>query len=339
MNKSNKEQHYSGIGGQAVLEGVMMRAGTKYAIAVRRKDGSITIRNEEYKGILYGSVVRKIPVVRGFFAFLDSMVLGLRCTDYSAAMYEPEETGDSSDQVQSEQEGSSKDKLFSAAVMIFAFALAIVLFVILPLKLTDFIGRFVASKAVLAVVEGVLRLVIFLLYVTSISLMKDIRRLYQYHGAEHKCINCLERGLELNVENVRESTRLHKRCGSSFMLFVMMVSIITFFFIRVSNPLMKIVLRIIMIPIISGISFEIIRIAGKSDNKFIQLISKPGLWLQMLTTKEPNDDMIEIGIASVEAVFDWRAYLRDEFGKIVSEREDLDTNESDQKEMQDEKNV
>ncbi len=311
MAKTENKQHYSGIGGQAVLEGVMMRAGSKYAIAVRREDGTITIRKEEYKGILAGTALRKIPVIRGFFAFIDSLVLGLRCTDYSAEMFAETEE----DEKKEEGQESLKDKILTAGVMVAAFAIAMLLFVVLPLKITDLISKVVESRAALAIFEGVLRLVIFLLYVTAISLMKDIKRLYQYHGAEHKCINCIESGKELTVENVRESTRLHKRCGSSFMLFVMMVSIIMFFFIRVDSQWMKVLLRILLIPVISGISFEIIRLAGNSCNPFVQAISKPGLWLQKLTTKEPDDDMIEIGIASVEAVFDWRAYLQEEFDR------------------------
>ena len=145
-------------------------------------------------------------------------------------------------------------------------------------------------------------------------MMEDIRRLFQYHGAEHKCINCLEHGLPLNVENVRGSTRFHKRCGTSFIIFVMLVSIVLFFFIRVDNPMLRILLRILLIPVISGISFELIRLAGSSDNPVISLLSKPGIWFQNLTTREPDDDMIRVGIASVEAVFDWRDYLRREFG-------------------------
>jgi uncharacterized protein YqhQ len=172
----------------------------------------------------------------------------------------------------------------------------------------------IGHTGLLVVFEGILRVTIFLLYIWAITAMEDIKRLYQYHGAEHKCINCLESGLPLTVENARKSTRLHKRCGSSFTMFVMLVSIVLFFFIRTDSHIMRIALRILLIPVISGVSYEIIRLAGTSSNPLIQLISKPGLWMQLMTTKEPDDDMIEVGIASVEAVFDWREYLTQEFG-------------------------
>lgn len=161
----------------------------------------------------------------------------------------------------------------------------------------------------LALIEGVIRMMIFLAYIASISLMKDIQRVFMYHGAEHKCINCIEHGMELNVENVRKSSRLHKRCGTSFLLFVMIISIIFFAFIDVKSRILKVVLRLLLIPVIAGVSYEFIRLAGKSDNPVVNLLSKPGLWLQKLTTREPDDSMIEVGIASVEAVFDWKKYL------------------------------
>lgn len=304
MKKKKHTQHNSGIGGQAVLEGVMMRNGENYAVAVRRPDNTIEVLRETYKGILQDTFIKKIPVIRGFFIFLDSLILGLRVTQYSASMYEDE----------SADPESPGEKLFDAGIMVISFAIAIVLFVLLPYGLADLLSRFVHNENLLAVFEGILRLVIFLIYIAGITAMKDIRRLYQYHGAEHKCINCIENGLPLTVENAGKSTRLHKRCGSSFILFVVLISIILFFFIRVDGRLMRILLRILMIPVISGISYEFIRAAGSSDNPVIRTLSKPGLWLQHLTTKEPDEEMLEVGIASVEAVFDWRAYLDREFG-------------------------
>lgn len=282
----------------------MMRNGESYAVAVRKADNTIDVRKETYKGILQGTLFKKIPVIRGFFIFLDSLILGLRVTQYSASMY-----GD-----EGEDPESPGEKLFDAGVMIISFALAIVLFILLPYWLADLLSRFVHNENLLAIFEGILRLIIFLIYIAGITAMKDIRRLYQYHGAEHKCINCLESGLPLTVENARRSSRLHKRCGSSFILFVVLISIVLFFFIRVDGRLMRILLRILMIPVISGISYEFIRAAGSSDNPVIQTLSRPGLWLQHLTTKEPDDEMLEVGIASVEAVFDWKAYLAGEFG-------------------------
>lgn len=306
MRKDNSNlQHCSGIGGQAVLEGVMMKNGTGYAVAVRKEDGSIVLKKDKYKGILSGTPLRSIPIIRGFFVLIDSLVLGLKVTDYSASMYDPEDAADPE---------SPKEKLITALIMAVSMVIAVALFILLPYTAASYLSGIIGNPGLLVVIEGVLRIMIFLVYISAISAMKDIRRLYQYHGAEHKCINCLENGLPLTVENARKSTRLHKRCGSSFTMFVMLVSIILFFFIRTDSHVMRVVLRILLIPVISGVSYEIIRLAGSSSNPLIQLISGPGLWMQMMTTKEPDDDMIKVGIASVEAVFDWKNYLVQEFG-------------------------
>ena len=299
------EQHCSGIGGQAVLEGVMMKNGNEYAVAVRKENGEIVIKKDKYDGILSDLPVRNIPVVRGFFVLIDSLVLGLRVTDYSASMYDPEDSTDPE---------SPKEKLITTLILIASLVIAVGLFILLPYTIASFVSSRIGNSHLLVLIEGILRLAIFLTYISAISAMKDIRRLYQYHGAEHKCINCLESGLPLTVENARKSTRLHKRCGSSFTMFVMLVSIILFFFIRTDSHVLRVVLRILLIPVISGVSYEIIRLAGNSNNPLIQLISKPGLWMQLMTTKEPDDDMIRVGIASVEAVFDWKSYLSEDFG-------------------------
>ena len=172
--------------------------------------------------------------------------------------------------------------------------------------------KFISSDVVIALLEGIIRLAIFIVYILLISLTPDIKRVFMYHGAEHKCINCIEHGLELNVENVRKSSKLHKRCGTSFLIIVMLVSIVFFMFIRVDSKLLRLVLRLILIPVIAGVSYEFIRLAGRYDNPIVDLFSKPGLWMQRITTKEPDDDMIEVGIASVEAVFDWKAWQKEE---------------------------
>lgn len=297
-----------------------MRNGEDYAIAVRRSDGSITVKKEKYKGFFADSPLKKIPFVRGIFVFIDSMVLGLRCTDYSASIYaedDPDEADKDKDKESSrekESEESALEKFLMAAVMVFSFALAIGLFMVLPYFIASRLINLIGNANLLSVFEGVIRIAIFVIYILLISMMKDIRRLFQYHGAEHKCINCLENGHELTVENAAKATRLHKRCGSSFILFVMMVSIVLFFFIRVRNPIARVGIRILLLPVISGISYELIRFAGSSDNPLIALLSKPGLWLQGLTTKEPDEEMIAVAIESVNAVFDWRAYLEKEFG-------------------------
>ncbi len=299
------KQQCSGIGGQAVLEGVMMKNKDDYAVAVRKEDGTIVIKKEKYKGILSDTPVRSIPIIRGFFVLVDSLVLGLRVTDYSASMYDPEETPDPE---------SPKEKLITGLVLAGSAVIAAALFILLPYGIASFLSTRLDHPGMLVWIEGILRLTIFLIYIRAITAMKDIRRLYQYHGAEHKCINCLESGLPLNVENVRKSTRLHKRCGSSFTMFVMLVSIIMFFFIRTDSHVMRILLRILLIPVISGVSYEIIRLAGTSNNPVVNLISKPGLWMQLMTTGEPDDEMIKVGMASVDAVFDWKNYLVQEFG-------------------------
>ena len=294
----------------------MMRNKDKYAIAVRKSDGSIVLKKDTYKGILAGSVLKKIPFIRGIFVFIDSMILGLGCTNYSAEIYAEDDQDAlpaNAEKNSDEKKESFGEQALTAVVMVLSFVLAIGLFMVLPYFLASHVVKLTGSTALLSLFEGIIRIAIFVCYILVISQMKDIRRLFQYHGAEHKCINCLEGGNELTVENAKKATRLHKRCGSSFILFVMMVSIVLFFFIRVRNPIARVGLRILLLPVISGISYELIRFAGSSDNPVIALLSKPGLMLQGLTTKEPDDRMLEVAIASVEAVFDWRDYLEREF--------------------------
>jgi uncharacterized protein YqhQ len=306
----NRQQHYSGIGGQAVLEGVMMRNRDLVAIAVRKPDQEIEVEVDEHHGILEGTIWTKIPFIRGIFVFIDSLVLGIRSTSYSSQFYDDEEGTD----LVSEERRARRDKVTTAVTTVISFALAVGIFVLLPYWLTSLVDSYIRSEAFLSVMEGVIRIAIFLIYVLLLSGMKDIRRLYQYHGAEHKCINCIERGKPLTLHYVQDSSRFHKRCGTSFIFLVMIVSIILFFFIRVDSHVMRVVLRLVFIPVVAGISYELIRLAGRYDNIFVRLISAPGVWLQHITTKEPDAQMIEVGIASVEAVFDWKSYLVDEFG-------------------------
>ncbi len=318
--KRRKVSHYSGIGGQAVLEGVMMRNKDMYAVAVRKPDNDIAVEIDEFHGVAYGSKLLNIPFVRGIFVFINSLILGLKALNYSSSFYEEEDAkptklDESIDKVSSGHENT----FLMIATTVISFAFAIVLFMILPYALSELLGKYVRNASLIAIIEGVLRIVIFIAYILLISRMKDIKRLFMYHGAEHKCINCIEKGRPLTVKNVRRSSRLHKRCGSSFILFVMFVSIVLFFFIRVDSYLLRIVLRILLIPVISGISYEIIRLAGRTDFILVRIISAPGLWLQRLTTKEPDDDMIEVAIKSVEAVFDWKQFLKDSFGYDIDE--------------------
>lgn len=311
---------YSGIGGQAVLEGVMMKNKDRYAVAVRKPNGEIEVELESYQGLLHGNKLKEIPFVRGIFNFIDSLVLGMRCLNYSASFYE--EDGERKHQ------SSGGEKLMTAIVTLFSVALSVGIFVVLPYFLASFLNDYVRNASLMNIIEGAIRIVIFLLYVGGISLLSDIKRLYRYHGAEHKCINCIEKGRPLTVRNVMRSSRLHRRCGTSFIFFVLFVSIILFFFIRVDNTLQKVILRVLLMPVVAGISYEIIRLAGRSNNIFVRIISAPGMLVQRMTTKEPDKSMVEVAIASVEAVFDWKQYLYDNFGYEDDMTEDVSDEEN-----------
>ena len=330
MGKKRKNMHYSGIGGQAVLEGIMMKNKEQYAVAVRKPNGEIEVEVEHYVGIIHGSKLLNIPFVRGVFQFVDSLILGMRSLNYSASFYEDDGEETMTDKAFRKMFKDKADKVFSAVVMIVSLAIAIGIFMILPYYITSRFEDYIRSASFMAILEGVIRIAIFVLYVLSISLMKDIRRLYRYHGAEHKCISCIEKGRPLTVQNVMRSSKQHRRCGTSFLLFVMLVSIILFFFIRVDNPLYRVLIRIALIPVIAGISYEIIRLAGRSNNILVRIISAPGMLLQRLTTKEPDESMVEVAIAAVEAVFDWKAYLYEEFGYEVDDSWLKDDEERDE---------
>lgn len=311
--KKNKT-HYSGIGGQAVLEGVMMKNKDDYAVAIRKPDGEIDVEVDVFHSSFHGNKITKLPFIRGVFNFVDSLRLGMRALNHSASFYEDEQDGETGlDRALDKISGGRGENVLMGLTTAFSIVLAVGIFILLPYFISSLLTEYVRNTSLLAIIEGAIRILIFLIYIVAISLMKDIRRLYQYHGAEHKCINCIENGHLLNVRNVMRSSRIHKRCGTSFLFLVMFISIILFFFIRVEQPVYRVLLRIALIPVIAGISYEIIRLAGRSDNFFVQLISLPGMWLQKLTTKEPDEDMVEVAIKSVEAVFDWKAYLMEEF--------------------------
>lgn len=305
-----RQKCYSGIGGQAVLEGVMMKNQDKYAVAVRKPNHEIEVEVDEYKGVGARIPFSKAPFIRGVFGFVDSLMLGMKTLSWSASFFEEED----------EKKGDSKsDGIMMAITMFISIVLAVGLFMLLPFLISDLCAKYIRNDTIVALLEGVIRIAIFLGYVVCISLMKDIKRVYMYHGAEHKCINCIEKGRPLTVKDVKRSSRLHRRCGTSFLLFVVVVSVIVFFFIRVDNLALKLLLRVLLVPVIAGISYEIIRLAGKSNNFFIRVISAPGMLLQKLTTREPDEDMIEVAIASVEAIFDWKAYLKETFGYDVDD--------------------
>lgn len=316
--RRKKVKFYSGIGGQAVLEGIMMKNKEQYAVAVRKPNGEIAVEVDVYHGVMHGSKMKEIPFLRGIFNFIDSLTLGTRTLNFSASFYEEENTKETkADKFLDKLFQGKAEKILMGLTTVFAVALAIAVFIVLPYFLADYLREYIRNDSLMAIIEGVIRIVIFLIYVIGISTMKDIKRVYQYHGAEHKCINCIEKGRPLTVRNVMRSSRLHRRCGTSFMFFVMFVSIILFFFIRVDNPVQRIVIRILLIPVVAGISYEIIRLAGRTNNIFMRILSAPGMWLQRLTTREPDVDMAEVAIKAVEAVFDWKEYLHDTFGYDV----------------------
>ncbi len=318
-----KKGRSCGIGGQAVLEGVMMKNKDVYAVSVRKPDGQIVTDTQEFGGVMKGSILKRLPFVRGVFNFVDSMILGMRTLNWSVSFYEDEEEAErEKPSLFQKLFGDKADSVVMGITTAFSMVLAVLIFMMLPYFISGFLSGYIRNESLTVIIEGLIRILIFLLYVTGISAMKDIHRLYQYHGAEHKCINCIERGRPLTVKNVMRCSRQHRRCGTSFLLFVMFVSVVLFFFIRVENSLYRMGLRILLIPVIAGISYEIIRLAGNSNHILIRLLSAPGMWLQKLTTKEPDEDMVEVAIASVEAIFDWKAYLKDTFEYVV---DDADT--------------
>ena len=301
----------SNIGGQAVLEGIMMKNGPKYAVAVRKPDGEIEVKTEEYKSVIKWQKLTKIPLVRGAFNFIDSLILGMKTLTYSASFWE-EETEEVITAEEAEKQKKKEDFIMGIA-MVVSVVIAMGLFMILPYFISDLFEGLIQSRFLRTVLESVVRISIFVLYILAVSHMKDIQRTFMYHGAEHKCINCIENGMELNLENVKKISKQHKRCGTSFLFFVMVVSVIVCFFITVESKILRIAIRLALLPVIAGISYEIIRLAGSSSHPLIELLSKPGLAMQNLTTKEPEDDMIEVAIKAVEEVFDWKTYLKENF--------------------------
>lgn len=297
----------SNIGGQAVLEGIMMKNKNDYAVAVRKPNGEIEVVKKTYKSIFSWKKLTTTPFVRGMFNFVDSMVLGTTTLNLSASFYDEVEEVTMTDKEYKKKQ--RKDDLIMWVTMAFSMVLGVGLFMVLPYFLIQLLSPWVTLKVGQVLLEGFIRIGMFVAYILLVSRMEDIRRTFMYHGAEHKCINCIESGLELNVENVRKSTKIHRRCGTSFIFFVLLVSMVCLFFINVESMWMRVLVRLLMLPFIAGISFELIKWAGSSTNWFINLLSMPGLWMQELTTKEPEDDMIEVAIAAVEAVFDWESYV------------------------------
>lgn len=303
----------SGIGGQAVMEGIMMKNKDDYAVAVRKPDGEIVVDKQIYRSIVGNhKALTGIPFVRGVFNFIDSMIIGMKTLMFSASFFEDEEEKKPMTEAEQKKKEKQESALMTGTVIV-SIVFAVAIFMVLPYLLSGLLKRWIPSYGVRTVIEGLVRIGIFILYILLISRMEDIQRTFMYHGAEHKCINCIEHGLPLTVENVRISSRQHKRCGTSFLFFVLIISICLLCIVRVESVLMRVVVRIALLPVIAGISYEILRLAGNSDNPLINLLSKPGLAIQKLTTKEPDDSMIEVAIQAVEAVFDWRTYEAENF--------------------------
>lgn len=319
----------SNIGGQAVMEGIMMRHKDKYSIAVRRPDKEIELKVEDYKCVFGNAKFLRYPLIRGVVSFVDSLVVGTKCLMYSAEIAGDEEDEEDAQKnaALSEEERAAKkakeDKQFKWLLYVtvaISIIVSIAAFMLLPYALASLCRKVGASEFVVTIVEAFVKLALFMGYMLLISRMKDIQRTFMYHGAEHKCINCVEHGLPLTVENVLASSRQHKRCGTSFLFLVMIVSIfLHFIFVLVPGYWVRLFGRLLMVPIVSGVSFELIQWAGRTDSRLADILSKPGLAMQKLTTKEPTADMVEVAIKAVEAVFDWKDYLKREFDWVDPE--------------------
>lgn len=298
-----------GIGGQAVIEGVMMRGKSLYALAVRKPDKTIDIEKTFVKTPEQRPSFYKLPIIRGVVAFVDSLVMGMKVTKRSAEMAGLEDIEyDEESKFEKWLENKVGDKLADYMIyfsVVLSIVLCVAIFMVLPAAISKFLNGFIGGHTeVLGVLEGLVRILIFIIYLVLISMMKDIKRVLMYHGAEHKTINTFEKGIELTVENVRKNTRLHKRCGTSFLVIVMIVSMIFFLFVKTDTLWLRILTRILFVPFIAGVSYEFIRYAGRHDNLLVNIISAPGILMQYITTKEPKDEMLEVAIASLKAVLE-----------------------------------
>lgn len=296
------------LGGQAVIEGVMMKGKDSYSIAVRKPDRKIEVKLVKYQSYGDKHKFAKVPLIRGVVSFAESLVVGLKTLNYSSSFYEEEEEETKADKLIKDIFKEKAESVIIGLTFLVSIIIAVALFMLLPAGIAEFIGKWVDSRIILSIIEGVIRLAIFIVYVVLISQMEDIKRVFMYHGAEHKTINCYESGDALTPENVAKHSRYHKRCGTSFLFVVMVISILVFMLITADQMWLRFVLRLILIPVIAGISYEFIRLAGRTDNTVMNVLSKPGMWIQKLTTKEPAEEMIQVAIISVEAVLYGKAY-------------------------------
>lgn len=293
------------IGGQAILEGVMMRGKRMYAVAVRKPNKDIVVDKKKVKSSQDRPSFLKLPIIRGSVALIDSLIIGMKSITFSASFFDTEEEEPSKmDKYLENKFGDKLNDIMISISVVIAVLMAVGLFMVLPTWISSFFNRFIPGSWALGIVEGLVRIIIFILYLVLITRMNDIKRVFQYHGAEHKTINCFEHEQELTVENVKNHSCFHKRCGTSFLLIVMIVSMVVFMFVKVKSVPLRILSRVILFPIVAGISYELIKWAGKSDSKFVQWISAPGMCLQRLTTAEPDDSMIEVAIAAMKGVLE-----------------------------------
>lgn len=296
------------IGGQAVIEGIMMKGPTCMATAIRKGDGSILVDKKESKSFIKKWKLNKVPILRGFLAFFESLFTGVQCLMFSAKECDLEDDTEQMSKFEKWLMEKFGDKLFDIFMyisVVISLFLGVGLFMILPKLTVEWVSSLMGTtvhESLSVLIEGAIRMILFVCYMLLISRMKDVHRVFQYHGAEHKTIFAYEYGDELTVENVKKHTRFHPRCGTSFLVLVMIVSIIVFFFVPATDFWGKILWRIALLPIVAGISYELIKFAGRCDNWFTRMLSKPGVWLQHLTTKEPDDSMIEVAIEALTAV-------------------------------------
>ena len=316
MNKKRKKC-FSGIGGQAVIEGIMMKNKDDYSVAVRKPNGEIVVKKDKYIMLAKKIKLLGLPFIRGIFAMADSLILGSKTLEYSASFFDDEEVENTSklDKWLNDHINEKTLGIIMSIITVISVAFAIVVFSVVPAAIGSLFKELtkIENNFCVAFLEGIVRILIFVLYIKLISRMDEIRRTFEYHGSEHKCINCIENGWDLTVENVMKASKEHKRCGTSFLVYVMVISIFLFMFINPPTLLTKFLSRIILIPVVAGVSYEVLRLAGQFDNKFMDIISRPGMWMQGLTTKEPDEKEVEVAIRAVEEVFDWREFKKQHF--------------------------
>lgn len=320
------------LGGQAVIEGVMMKGPETYSVAIRKPDRKIQVKLNKYQSYGDKHTFYKVPFIRGIVNFIESMTLGMKTLTYSSSFYEEEEVETQTDKVFKKIFKEKAESVALGFTVFLSIVVAIALFLMLPTGIAELVGRWVENHILLALIEGVIRLAIFILYVLLISRMEDIKRVFMYHGAEHKVINCYESGDELTPDNAAKHSRYHKRCGTSFLFIVMVISIFVFMFITAEQMWLRFVLRLVLIPVVAGLSYEFIRLAGRNDNAFFNILSKPGMWVQKITTKEPNEEMIQVAIISVEAVLYGKPYV-----KAVNEAQGIDVEDMEEEESEEKK--